>query len=572
MLVYAGKEITAAVQGRRLECVTCDHCQMRFYYELVRVGAGKGSAPFFLGQQSAADRAGKAAEKQLGAASIRKPNSFPAQSAIGSIRILSTAIAMASTPARSSSRSSSPSQASSPRPSSAWRCRNRWAITQKRPAVVSAAIGILRCFLRSSCSSSAIACGGESIPICSIRVRRPFPPAPLPALIERRSPDSKTVVLKPVLRSNPTDQGGPTPWAVFRPGQIRFPDLCVVCLAPAKVLYDPPFKVNQTSEIAVPLCTACARNLTRRWWITGLIVSAIALGSPHYSQLSPPGLMRPATGSSSASSRSSAYSSASQSSPPGWAAPIVFTLSIPTETSINSRPPTPNTLNCSSTRSTFPRATLPEAKFMTRKTLINGSPVRFQVGSILVLAAALGTASCTPRQELQPVVARPTLVAPPKVSTTVPEQVMTLGQSVEGRDIVIHIFGHGAGGTLIIGGIHGNEPTSATVAEDLIACLRNQTNGGERVAVIPSANPDGLVRGLRTNKNLVDLNRNFPAANWAKTRKGVNFGGEPPRANRKPRQFSKHSNGSSRRASSPFTPWKSPVIIMMAPPNPLPKQ
>lgn len=105
---------------------------------------------------------------------------------------------------------------------------------------------------------------------------------------------------------------------------------------------------------------------------------------------------------------------------------------------------------------------------------------------------------------------------------------MTLGESVEGREITIHIFGEGTGGTLIIGGIHGNEPTSASVAENLITFLRNQKVASERVAIIPAANPDGLSHGLRTNKNGVDLNRNFPAANWAKTRKGVNFGGQRP--------------------------------------------
>jgi hypothetical protein len=108
--------------------------------------------------------------------------------------------------------------------------------------------------------------------------RPPILPAGTPpALIETKSPGSKMIVLKPVLRSNSTDQGGSKLWAVFRPGQIRFPDLCVICLAPAKVLYDPPFKVNQTSEIAVPLCTLCARRLTKRWWITALLVSLIVL-------------------------------------------------------------------------------------------------------------------------------------------------------------------------------------------------------------------------------------------------------------------------------------------------------
>jgi protein MpaA len=51
---------------------------------------------------------------------------------------------------------------------------------------------------------------------------------------------------------------------------------------------------------------------------------------------------------------------------------------------------------------------------------------------------------------------------------------------------------------------------------------------GRCVAVLPAANPDGLARRLRTNKNLVDLNRNFPASNWQKTRKTSFYGGAAP--------------------------------------------
>jgi protein MpaA len=129
--------------------------------------------------------------------------------------------------------------------------------------------------------------------------------------------------------------------------------------------------------------------------------------------------------------------------------------------------------------------------------------------------------------------APPTLVPPeppPQIST----QTRILGKTVDGRPMTLHLFGDpaaNAGKTvLILGGIHGNEPTSAGVCRELLAYLTNhaQELNGACIALLPEANPDGLSRKLRTNTNLVDLNRNFPATNWKKTRKSSFFGGDAP--------------------------------------------
>src|SRR5215217_6179490 len=106
-------------------------------------------------------------------------------------------------------------------------------------------------------------------------------------------------------------------------------------------------------------------------------------------------------------------------------------------------------------------------------------------------------------------------------------EVAEVGRSVEGRPLVLHTFGRGTCDLFVLGGIHGNEPGSAVVCEELVNYLRTNPAAlmGRSVAVLPAANPDGLTRRLRTNKNLVDLNRNFPASNWKKTRKGGFYGG-----------------------------------------------
>jgi protein MpaA len=65
--------------------------------------------------------------------------------------------------------------------------------------------------------------------------------------------------------------------------------------------------------------------------------------------------------------------------------------------------------------------------------------------------------------------------------------------------------------TLVVAGIHGEEPETTVV---LSRALRALAVPLKRCAVVLAANPDGLLRGTRGNARGVDLNRNFPASNW----------------------------------------------------------
>jgi murein peptide amidase A len=95
-----------------------------------------------------------------------------------------------------------------------------------------------------------------------------------------------------------------------------------------------------------------------------------------------------------------------------------------------------------------------------------------------------------------------------------------IGLSVQNRLLTVYTLGSGKTRILILAGIHGSEGTSTYVAEHLLDLLTTHPElvKNKTIAIYPRANPDGLSRGIRTNANHVDLNRNFPARNWKRNR------------------------------------------------------
>jgi murein peptide amidase A len=73
---------------------------------------------------------------------------------------------------------------------------------------------------------------------------------------------------------------------------------------------------------------------------------------------------------------------------------------------------------------------------------------------------------------------------------------------------------------LVVGGIHGDELSSASLALHWIA-LAKDIPADAHWRFIPLLNPDGLLSSpaRRTNANGVDLNRNFPTPNWEREAK-----------------------------------------------------
>lgn len=78
---------------------------------------------------------------------------------------------------------------------------------------------------------------------------------------------------------------------------------------------------------------------------------------------------------------------------------------------------------------------------------------------------------------------------------------------------------------LIIGGFHGDEPDGEYLINRY---LETKSVTKNTLLFIPCLNPDGKAQNKRTNSNGVDLNRNFPSANWEESLEDEFYGGEKP--------------------------------------------
>ena len=278
MLHYFAKHFRAAATGRRIEPVTCEKCGTHFFYELARVGIGSASAPYYLGQASASNRADAAAQRNLAKRLEREAELVPC-------------------------------------PKCHWVNQDlieRYRRRRYRRAPVLAAILVVAAILTAPILGSVlnVPFGYKSLvptvamltvlgvgltsPVWVLLIRRRLrkridpnqtypsrpriPPATPPALVERRDRKTGKSYLEPV-DSHADEATHERPWAVFRPGQLKFPRVCCLCLAGASTTYSSPFKVNENSELRVPLCGECSSRLRFKWWLVALVSAGIAVMS-----------------------------------------------------------------------------------------------------------------------------------------------------------------------------------------------------------------------------------------------------------------------------------------------------
>lgn len=90
----------------------------------------------------------------------------------------------------------------------------------------------------------------------------------------------------------------------------------------------------------------------------------------------------------------------------------------------------------------------------------------------------------------------------------------TIGTSVEGRPLLAKTRGSGPRRVYLVAGIHGDERPAVENAGRLSVLVDTDLPPGVTVRLVEDVNPDGTLAGTRGNARGVDLNRNWPAANF----------------------------------------------------------
>jgi hypothetical protein len=118
-----------------------------------------------------------------------------------------------------------------------------------------------------------------------------------------------------------------------------------------------------------------------------------------------------------------------------------------------------------------------------------------------------------------------TAAATTTTTTTIPRvHYETIGLSVRGRPILAATFGDGPVRVLVLGGIHGDERAAVDNGRVVAAHLATSVPEAVTVRFVVDANPDGTAAATRQNANGVDLNRNWPTADF---RAGGDHGPSP---------------------------------------------
>jgi hypothetical protein len=272
-MIYFGKVFTSTVVGSRFVNTTCEKCGAPYGYELTRVGVGRGRSPYMIDQEGAQRRAAAAAQRVLARRLEAELDPVPCPAcnwvsvgaveqyrgrlyrgatalavAIGVIGGLSALITWAAMDDNYPPGSHAPADVG--------------VVVAMGSALLVVVVLLGRRHLRLRVDPNA------TYP------RRPTPlPGTPPALVVGRDPSTGQAAWVRAESPAGADRPLPVDWVTFRPGQLRMPAVCGVCLGTPTTVYRAPMPIDKGADLNVPLCGPCDGRCRRRWWVVCLAVA-----------------------------------------------------------------------------------------------------------------------------------------------------------------------------------------------------------------------------------------------------------------------------------------------------------
>jgi len=137
---------------------------------------------------------------------------------------------------------------------------------------------------------------------------------------------------------------------------------------------------------------------------------------------------------------------------------------------------------------------------------MTAAPVPMRLAWLLVAAAILP--GCGGGRLVAPAPPEPETGSPPAAHAPIWQPT---GGSVEGRPLLAAQSGSGPVRIYLIGGIHGDEIEGRSALD----FAKDVTHAAATIRIVRDLNPDGTAAYRRTNARGLDLNRNWPARNFA---------------------------------------------------------
>lgn len=265
-MIWISGEVSAEVWGNRVRQISCERCQGRYAYLLVRAGMSQLITPYMLFANSLRRLAGWIARERLEQALA---DDAEAVACPHCGRVQASMLAAYQRGYRSELRARA----------AAWGmgvfvvmgvAALGFYVVDPSISAMLAMVGLVGAVLTSAAVLAFRRARARAIDVELLQTSPPLPGTP-PALVEQADG-----ALVPAAWAFPLYRHG---WVMLQNGRHDLPAVCVRCLGDAEGTYHRPIAVVATSGSGA-VCRKCGRAMRRRWWVWMLVALLLACIAP----------------------------------------------------------------------------------------------------------------------------------------------------------------------------------------------------------------------------------------------------------------------------------------------------